>query len=72
MISISILFWLACSALTYAMNFADFQKSFPLIAEKYYRQDMAHSVAFGLILGPIGLIVVFFTSGFAEHGLKWK
>ena len=66
-----IVFWIICGVLAYGITFGHFHRNHPSIAEKNYRQNMSFSVGIGLI-GPIGLIVIFFHSGFAEHGLKFK
>ena len=65
------LVWLILVILTYGMSFAYFQKEFSILSEGAYRQDMAQSVLLALF-SPISTIVVFFNTGFAEHGLKFK
>jgi hypothetical protein len=64
--------WLLCACLTYGINFGYFQREFAGIAEITRRSDMAMAMAFGLFLGPLGLLVSFFLSGFCQHGLKFK
>ena len=71
MAKLIIVIWIICGILTYGITFGYFQGGWPEISEKGYRQDMSFSVFFGL-LGPIGLIISFFISGFAEYGLKFK
>lgn len=69
-----VIFWLICSFLTYGIAFADFQgKNInEAFAAEDYRRDMAASIGFGLCFGPLGLLVVFFSTGFAKHGFKIK
>lgn len=63
--------WIICGIVTYGITFGHFQGEWPTIAKKKYRQDMAFAVGFSF-LGPIGLVLSFLMSGFAEHGLKFK
>lgn len=61
----------ATGTMAYAITFAYFQREYPSLAERDYRKDKARGVAFA-ILGPVGLIVSYYASDFAEHGLKWR
>lgn len=67
-----ILFWFICSFLSYGISFAYAQRTYPAIADEMRISDMADSIFFGLFFGPIGLVVIFFLSGFCEHGFKFK
>ena len=64
--------WIICGAFAYAICFADRQKSYPAIAEKDYRTDMSFAISMGLFFAPLALIIIFFQTGFAQHGLKWR
>lgn len=70
MIELLIAGYVACGALAYAIAFADIQRRFPEQAAESYREDVGMSLFFGL-LGPVGLLVTFLASGFAQRGLKW-
>jgi hypothetical protein len=61
--------YLLCAIAAYGICFAHFQGEFPLNAEARRRSD-AGFAAIVAISGPLGLIVIFFMSGFAKHG--WR
>jgi len=67
--------YLICSILTYGLIFAYFQKSFPSIAEEYYKSHLSTAVLAALF-GPIGLtaiIIVLFDEKIKfKYGLKFK
>jgi len=67
----AVVIWVICGVLAYGICFGYLQRKFPDIAEEEYRRDMGTSVLFGFG-GPITLSVLFFMTGFAEHGLKFK
>jgi hypothetical protein len=63
--------WIACGVVTSGWMFADFQRDTAWGAEfnaKYRRRDAGFALFWGFAFGPIGLVVGFFLSGFAEHG----
>ena len=64
-----IILWVACGVATVGITFAYFQSKFPLIAAENEREDLGAGFLFGLT-GPIGLIVLFFATGFAQFG--WR
>ena len=67
--------YLICSFLCYGMSFAAAQGMFPQIAKAQYRDDLGFSLLVGLtagMLGPVGVLVVLLTTGFAKHGFKVK
>ena len=66
-----LIIWLICGILTYGITFAYMQEEYPLVAEIGYEADRNFAILLG-ICGPIGLLVSFFRSGFAKHGLKFK
>ena len=70
-IELIIVIWIILSILTYGMHFAYFQRKYSIIAEEEYREDMAHAVLVA-ILSPISFWVIFFMTGFAKYGLKFK
>ena len=51
--------------------FAYWQKEFPRIAPKYYKQDLIISVFLG-ILGLLAFPAVLFGSRFYKHGFKFN
>lgn len=63
--------YLILAPLTYAMAFAEAQALFPSIAVQNYRSDMGWSIYFALF-SPVSTLIIFLSSGFAQHGLKWK
>lgn len=66
--------WIACGVLAYGIAFAAHQRSddyLPHTRAAWRRRNMALSVFIGLF-GPIGLMIIYFVTGFAEHGLKFK
>ena len=64
-----IIAWLVCAIITASAALGHFQRSCPSMAKIAYRDDLAMSWLFGLIFGPLGLIISFFMSGFCRHGL---
>lgn len=64
--------WLIGAAFSYAISFAYFQRSFSLLSQQNLRRDAGSALLFGLVFGPFGMVLAFFLSGFAEHGLKWR
>lgn len=64
--------WIACGVGTAGITFAYFQDSYPTIAKQTRRQDLAFSCFLGGLFGPIGLVISFFLSGFAEHGWRLR
>ena len=62
-----ILGWLVCGIGGAGIFIAYFQRKFPLIAMESYKQDLTGGIIWGL-LGPVGLVLGFFLSGFMKHG----
>lgn len=65
-------FWVLCAVLTQGIMVAEFQARFPNLAVEDFRRDLGRGLAFGLMGGPISLLVAFLTSGFAERGFQWR
>lgn len=63
--------WLVCGVFTAGITVGYFQARYSRFAQEGYREDLAFGCLLGL-LGPLGLFMVFFFSGFCEHGLQWK
>lgn len=63
--------WIVCGVLGYGITLAYAQRQYPTIAEEWYRKDCAFST-FVASSGPIGLVIIFLFSGFAEHGLMYR
>ena len=67
--------WLVCGVLAYGVTLGDYlwqtEKGGSSLDPEWKRNDLSFSVFIGL-LGPLGLLVSFFLSGFAQHGLRWK
>lgn len=64
---IFVLFWVACGTAAAGIAYADFQRTFTLSADKSRRDDAGFALVVGFF-GPVGLLVIFFLSGFAKHG----
>lgn len=69
--TIIIVGYIISAILTYGIIFGHFQGKFPTLAEKDKRTDMGFACWVAL-WGPIGLIIGFLLSGFAQHGLKFR
>ena len=67
-----IVFWLACAAVTAGMYFAESQCKFPEGAKERRREDMGEAWVFGIVFGPLGLVLEFFLSGFAKYGWRMR
>ena len=70
-IIVVLIIWVFFGVLGYAVTFAYFQHEWPDSAKTDYREQMGSAAFIGLF-GPIGLIIVFFATGFAKHGLKFR
>jgi len=70
-ITLFMVIWTICGVLTYGITLAYFQRNYPEIAKEDYREDVGFSVLFGIV-GPIGLFVSLWGSGFAKHGLMYR
>jgi hypothetical protein len=62
--------YVAGFVLTYGGTLAFFQKSWPNLAQKDYRNDVAFAVF--VALTPIGWLVELFMCGFYKHGFMWR
>ncbi len=64
------------SAITiFGMEFADFQRRFPLLADEEYWDDVgtcAFLAMLGAIIGPLGVLISFLLNGCAKYGLKYR
>lgn len=70
LIIFQISFYLLCGILAYGILFAYQQVKYELKAKSYYDVDRWVSIMFGL-LGPLGLLIVLFITGFAKYGVKF-
>ena len=71
MIALLVIVYLICAVLIAGMFFAYFTGKWPEHAES--REELGYAIFIGLLgalSGPIGVLVVFLISGFAEYG--WK
>lgn len=66
-----LLFYVACWIVTYGMAFAFWQGAFPSIAKEHRRRDMGEA-AMMAFFSPVSTFVVFFMTGCAEYGLKFR
>ena len=56
--------------LTVGLSFAYFQRHWPDLAEKDWREDFG-SACFMALFAPISCPLLFLLTGFAKHGLLW-
>ena len=64
--------WVVCGIWAYGATIAFFWESFPTLqSRERFRELQAISVVFGLA-GPFGMVAVFISSGFAQHGLLFR
>jgi hypothetical protein len=65
--------YVVCIVLTVAILIADSKVEYKILwridPEGQYRETIGFGVLFGLMCGPIALLIMFFTTGFAQHGL---
>lgn len=62
-------------AFCFAMTFAYYEKEWAYLYNRSPRDAMASTLGITLLMGLLPIIgpaVVFFNTGFAQHGLKWK
>jgi len=67
--------WVVCGLVIAGWFFADFQGRFPRIADQSRRDDLAHAILLGMIyglLGPLGILLTWLLTGFAEYGWRLK
>jgi hypothetical protein len=62
--------WILCGVLAYGICFAYAQREWPALAEVWRREDIGASF-YAALCGPLGLLAVLITTGFAKHGLKF-
>lgn len=60
--------WLICGFVATGIFVADMQESYPSLAAEKYRETLGSGVLFGLVGGPIALLISFCSSGFCQHG----
>lgn len=65
-----VLLWIACGVLSAGFTFAYLQGLFPRHAAEGWREDLGQSLLFGLLLGPVMLVLSVFLSGFCRYG--WR
>lgn len=61
--------WVACGVLACGMDVAWFQHEYP--DPDHFLKDLAGSLGVCLASAPVALFVVFFSTGFARHGLMY-
>jgi len=67
-----VLAWFACGTISAGFDFADNQGRWPSLAKEGRRKDLGDAFLMGLAGGPFALVVVFFSSGFGEHGWRLR
>ena len=71
MIYLIVLGWLVCAFFAAGIGFSCDQYLFPILSRTYVRDEIFWNVGFGLVFGPIALLVQFFSSGGAQYGI-WR
>ena len=67
--------YLICAFICYGLFFANIEGEFPSKSDFAYKDHVANSIFFGLLVGafgPLGLLMAFLMTDFAEHGFKVK
>lgn len=64
--------WALCGIAAAGFEVAYFQGKYKLSAKSEYREDLGHSLMFGLLFGPVALIVSFFAGGFGKYGWRLR
>ncbi len=64
-------FWAICGVVAYGLTLGYFQREFVILGEKTRPGNVVLAVLMCLI-GPMGLAVAFFSSGFGHHGFRWR
>ena len=70
-ILIFVIFHLICGVLSYGLTFGYFQKAFPSLAERDYREDKNRAII-SAFLGIAGLLAILIASCTDWQGFKWK
>lgn len=60
--------WLACGVAAAGMTYAHGRAEYPHVTSR--RELLGVALGFGLLGGPVALVVSVFMTGFCEHG--WK
>ena len=71
MLTILIITHLACCVLSYGMCFADFEERDAAYKVFTKRENIGCSILVSLF-GPLSLIIIFLSTGFAQHGIRFK
>ena len=69
---LGVVVWLGCAILTTGLAVAYFENKYPSTVNREYRSSLAFGCAYGLLGGPLSLLIAFFLSGFAEFGLQYR
>ncbi len=64
--------WIACGIGAWGFTFADSQRKGTNFDREYRRKDLAFASAWGLVFGPIALVLAFIGSGFGESGWRLR
>ena len=68
-----LLLWIVCGILVVGILMAhDYNFSIRIGLKFNYRETLGHAILFSLVFAPLMLIIAFFGTGFAEHGLMYR
>lgn len=65
-----VLIWIGFGVAGAGFQFAYFHGEFP--SPTNWRDDLGIALLWGCVLGPIGLLMSFFLSGFGRHGWRLR
>lgn len=60
--------WVVCGLIAAGWSLAHFQRKFPSLAEQSYPKDLRISLAYGLSLGPVAMVLMYFLTDRAHYG----
>ena len=64
--------WILCGILAAGISFAYWQGAYSFRSKENKLLDLIFSLTWGLLFGPIFLIIAFIGSGFAKYGWRLK
>ena len=61
--------WLVCATIAASIALGHVQNKYHRTAKEGYRSDLSFAWLFGLLGGPVALVISFLYSGFCQYGL---
>jgi hypothetical protein len=72
LILLGVALWSLCAFFTAGAGLADLQHKYPSATDEGFREDLGFVCLFGFFFGPVGLLIMFFTTGFFQYGFQWR